>query len=110
MLPVVIAPPVNESGPRNDDLTEMVSLNAIDACINDVLPETLPLKATPPSVPAVKENDLVIPQSIGDDAVDGEKSNDAAAIAAATSRLKKQLGKLKSERKIAWGKLLFQCS
>ncbi|QHO56645.1 uncharacterized protein DS421_3g75500 [Arachis hypogaea] len=110
ILSVVIAPLVNESGPRNDDLPEMVSLNAIDACIDDVLPKTLSLKATPPSVLAVEENDLVTPQSIGDDAVDGKKSNATAAIAAATSPLKKQLGKSKSGRKIAWGKLLSQCS
>ncbi|KAL1331635.1 hypothetical protein HN51_048902 [Arachis hypogaea] len=111
-LPVAAAPPVNESGPGNDDLPETASLKAVDACSDDVLPETLSLKATPPSLPAAEGDDLVTPQSIGEDAVDGEKSSAAAALAAAAAagRMKKRSVKSKSGPKTAWGKLLSQCS
>ncbi|QHO25763.1 uncharacterized protein DS421_12g383760 [Arachis hypogaea] len=71
-------------------------------------PETLSLKATPPSVPATEGDDLVTPQSIGEDAVDGEKSS--AAAAAAAGRMKKLSVKSKSGPKTAWRKLLSQCS
>ncbi|KAL4292988.1 hypothetical protein AHAS_Ahas18G0083100 [Arachis hypogaea] len=78
-----------------------------------VLPETLSLKAMPPSVPATEGDDLVTPQSIGEDAVDGEKSSAAAALAAAAAaagRMKKSSVKSKSGPKTAWRKLLSQCS
>ncbi|XLU25039.1 hypothetical protein S245_061105, partial [Arachis hypogaea] len=72
----------------------------------------LSLKATPPFVPATERDDLVTPQSIGEDAVDGEKSSVAAALAAAAAagRMKKPSVKSKSGPKTAWRKLLSQCS
>ncbi|KAL4301135.1 hypothetical protein AHAS_Ahas17G0270600 [Arachis hypogaea] len=75
-------------------------------------PEILSLKATPPFVPATERDDLVTPQSIGEDAVDGEKSSVAAALAAAAAagRMKKPSVKSKSGPKTAWRKLLSQCS
>ena len=63
-------------------------------------------------MPAAEGDDLVTPQSIGEDAVDGEKSSAAAALAAAAAagRMKKRSVKSKSGPKTAWGKLLSQCS
>ncbi|MED6112005.1 hypothetical protein PIB30_057663 [Stylosanthes scabra] len=78
MLPVHAAPPDNESGPRKDDLPETALLKAVDAYRDAVLPKTLLLKATSPSVPAAEGDDLVTPQSIGVDAVDGELAVTAA--------------------------------
>ncbi|XP_020962001.1 uncharacterized protein LOC107605994 isoform X3 [Arachis ipaensis] len=64
------------------------------------------------SVPATEGDDLVTPQSIGENAVDGEKSSAAAALAAAATagRMKNPSVKSKSGPKTAWRKLLSQCS
>ncbi|XLS68433.1 hypothetical protein HN51_019456 [Arachis hypogaea] len=61
---------------------------------------------------ATEGDDLVTPQSIGEDAVDGEKSSAAATLAAAAAagRMKKPSVKSKSGPKPAWWKLLSQCS
>ncbi|XLR41267.1 hypothetical protein S83_025927 [Arachis hypogaea] len=59
---------------------------------------------------ATEGDDLVTPQSIGEDAVDGEKSSAAATLAAAAAagRMKKPSVKSKSGPKPAWWKLLSQ--